>query len=56
MTTKKQRRAKVADKRATFDEETKRLGLEALEKSRADLARRRKEKDDLHEQIFGRVV
>lgn len=32
MTTKKQRRANVAAKRAVYDEETKRMGLEALGK------------------------
>ena len=34
MTTKKQRRQQVAEKRAAFDAETKRLGLEAQRRDR----------------------
>jgi hypothetical protein len=56
MTTKKQRRANVAAKRAEFDAETRRLGLAAQHRGQDEMARRRaqKELDELAQ--YGKVV
>jgi hypothetical protein len=56
MTTKKQRRANVAAKRAEYDAETRRIGLAAQQRGQDEMARRRAEKDAQLEQIFGKAA
>lgn len=48
MTTKKQRRAKVAEKRAIYDAESKRLGLEA---QRIDREKRERRIEDVEREV-----